>query len=99
MIEPSKQSENLPTNHNGPKVSSIGTILTGLVGLTQATLHIHRADAPVIQQRLAICTTCPHATRIPGKSELAATSRCLVCTCFIHPKTTLTPEKCPLGKW
>ena len=43
----------------------------------------------VHDQRLAICNACEHFAR----------SNCLICGCFIIPKTAMPHEACPLGKW
>ena len=74
--------------------SSLRTALKGAVGVTKAALHVNRAAEPLIRQRRAICAACPQATA--GSSE---TSRCAVCTCFIHPKSATTSEKCPQARW
>jgi hypothetical protein len=68
--------------------------LKGAVGITKAALHVDRAAEPLIRQRRAICAACPQATA--GSSK---TSRCTVCTCFIHPKSATASEKCPEGRW
>ena len=73
---------------------TFGTVWTGMVGLTKAALHVERAEEPVIRKRRSLCAACPTATA--GSSR---TSRCLACTCFIHPKTATATEKCPFDNW
>ncbi len=93
--EPEKET---PTNDSGIPTTdakiSFSSVWTGAIGLTKAALHVDRAAEPLIRQRRAICAACPKATA--GSSR---TSRCQACTCFIHPKTAITTEKCPLGNW
>jgi hypothetical protein len=67
---------------------------TGTVGIAKAALHVDRADEVVIRKRRSLCAACPNANA--GSSK---TSRCLVCSCFIWPKTATASEKCPIGKW
>jgi hypothetical protein len=77
-----------------PARSGISQVFAGAVGLTKAALRVDRADEVLIRRRRSLCGACPQANA--GASK---TSRCLVCTCFIHPKTATASEKCPLGKW
>ena len=70
------------------------TALKGAVGITKAALHVDRAPEVLIRKRRSICAICPQANA--GSSR---TSRCLACTCFIHPKTATATEKCPLSRW
>ena len=70
------------------------TAWTGVVGLGKAALGVDRASEVLIRQRRGICAACPKATA--GSARI---SRCQVCSCFIHPKSSLVTEKCPLGNW
>jgi hypothetical protein len=74
--------------------SSLNKVLTGAVGLAKAAMHVGRADEVLIRKRRSICAACPQASA--GSSK---TSRCLVCTCFIYPKTATASEKCPIRQW
>tara|TARA_B100001029_G_scaffold122548_1_gene101945 strand:- start:490 stop:756 length:267 start_codon:yes stop_codon:yes gene_type:complete len=50
---------------------------------------------PIIQiKRLKICYECEH---IRLKNTLY--QRCVICGCFLKPKTKLINQKCPIGKW
>jgi hypothetical protein len=91
--------------HDEPQRSRIATaadavrpgvnrVFAGAVGLTKAALRVDRAEEVLIRPRRSLCAACPQANA--GASK---TSRCLVCTCFIHPKTATASEKCPVGKW
>jgi hypothetical protein len=73
---------------------TLRTALNGAVGITKAALHVDRAPEVLIRKRRSVCAACPQANA--GSSK---TSRCLSCTCFIHPKTATATEKCPLGRW
>ena len=81
---------NEPTNST---VSGLKMGLTGAVGITKAALHVDRADEVVIRKRRSLCAACPNAQA--GSSE---TSRCVICSCFIWPKTATASEKCPIGE-
>ena len=74
--------------------SGLNKALTGAVGITKAALHVDRAGEVLIRRRRSLCAACPQASA--GSSK---TSRCLVCTCFIYPKTATASEKCPIGRW
>jgi hypothetical protein len=50
-----------------------------------------RSDKELIEQRLAICNTCP--------AFRPKTQRCSKCGCFMQLKSTLLQAKCPIGKW
>ena len=50
-----------------------------------------RSDKDLIEERLAICNTCPFFDK-----RLA---RCRKCGCFMKLKTTLNRAKCPINKW
>ena len=50
-----------------------------------------RSDRPLIEERLAICNTCPAFNKRLAK--------CKHCGCFMKLKTTLQEAKCPIGKW
>jgi hypothetical protein len=83
-----------PIGGGNPPASPLRTALKGAVGITKAALHVDRAAEPLIRQRRAICAARPKATA--GSSK---TSRCTVCTCFIHSKSATASEKCPEGRW
>lgn len=44
----------------------------------------------VKEARLAKCESCP---------KLMITKQCGECLCFIHAKTTIRQEACPIGNW
>ena len=50
-----------------------------------------RSDQETIDERLAICNTCPQLNK--------KLMQCRKCGCFMKLKTTLQQAKCPLGKW
>lgn len=50
-----------------------------------------RSTKEVIEDRLAICQTCPQLNQ--------KLMQCRKCGCFMKLKTTLQGAKCPLGKW
>lgn len=50
---------------------------------------MERSEKDLVEERMAICQTCPFFT---GK-------RCKKCGCFMALKTTLRQASCPIGKW
>lgn len=50
-----------------------------------------RSDKDLVEQRLAICNTCPWLNK--------AFKKCRKCGCFMQLKSTLRQAKCPLGHW
>jgi hypothetical protein len=46
-------------------------------------------------QRLQICANCVH---LSGQIN-SNTARCKLCGCFLHLKTKVKTQKCPIGKW
>ena len=92
MPEEVKMPGAATTGH--PVRPGVNRVVAGAVGLTKAALHVDRADEVLIRKRRALCAACPQASA--GSSK---TSRCRVCTCFIHPKTATASEKCPIGQW
>lgn len=83
-------------------MSCCGKIVDGIVGLSKAALHVNMADKLTIAARRDICRVCEFAEMRKtgeGKTGLTSFSRCEKCGCFIAPKTTLSGEKCPIGKW
>lgn len=44
-------------------------------------------------ERLKICRACPNIRKRVGKEV------CLICRCFLHLKTELKVEECPILKW
>jgi hypothetical protein len=50
-----------------------------------------RSDQELIEQRLAVCNTCP--------AFRPKTQRCSKCGCFMQLKSTLLQAQCPIGKW
>lgn len=80
----------------------IKTIKDGIVGLAKAAAHIERASDSIINERREICRSCEHLEireRKDGTMGMTTFSRCLVCKCFLKPKTALATDKCPVGKW
>lgn len=50
------------------------------------------APKSVVESRRGICAGCP-------QNDRAAWPMCLACNCFIEPKTQLSSESCPVGRW
>jgi hypothetical protein len=50
-----------------------------------------KLDAPDREARMDICRACPELFK--------PTASCMKCGCFVHAKTWLKNEKCPVGKW
>jgi len=50
-----------------------------------------RSDRALIEERLAICNTCPAFNKRLAK--------CKKCGCFMKLKSTLKQASCPIGKW
>ena len=50
-----------------------------------------KLEAPERNARLEECLKCEHLFK--------PTNSCLKCGCFVHAKTWLRNEKCPVGKW
>jgi len=49
------------------------------------------ASAHLIDARMNICERCSQLDR--------RTDQCRACGCFIHAKTVMATESCPLNKW
>lgn len=80
------------------------SIIYGAAGLAKAALGIDKAPDEVIQFRRDMCRGCDEATRNENRIDrptkgLTTFSQCRLCDCFIAPKTRISSEKCPLGKW
>ncbi len=50
-----------------------------------------RSPKELIEERLAICNTCPALNK--------RLMKCKKCGCYMKLKTTLTAASCPIGKW
>jgi hypothetical protein len=50
-----------------------------------------RTPKELIEERLAICNTCPAFNK--------RLQKCNKCGCFMKLKTTLQKASCPIGKW
>jgi hypothetical protein len=50
-----------------------------------------RSDRALIEERLAICNTCPWFNKRLAK--------CKKCGCFMKLKSTLKQASCPMGHW
>ena len=79
-------------------------VVTGVVGLTKAVLHIDRADEATIRHRRRKCKRCPHVSRnsdpkYTKTGGLTTLSQCGKCSCVISAKITIKGEKCPDGRW
>jgi len=48
-----------------------------------------RADDATITKRVGVCQSCRQLQGL----------RCATCGCYVHIKTGIQKEKCPLGKW
>lgn len=70
------------------------SVLRGMIGIAQAVTHAGRADDAVIARRRVICRGCPES--IPSAIGAA---KCRRCGCQLWAKTTLSAQRCPLGKW
>lgn len=53
---------------------------------------------PVVHARRAQCDACLDKFQLPLLSGLIS-DQCAHCGCFTAPKTRVTWEKCPVGKW
>ena len=83
------------TNVPNPEPSTgLQRIATGVAGLAKAAMHVDRTPEVELRRRRGVCAACPQAT-----AGSARTSRCQLCTCFIHPKTAVATERCPRGLW
>jgi hypothetical protein len=79
-----------------------GNLVRGVAGLVKAAARADRAPDPVIAARRDVCRSCDRAekrARKDGSAGLTTFSRCMVCRCFIAPKSTLASERCPEGRW
>ena len=65
------------------------TIFKGIFGLGKVGFGIDKAPASLIHQRRVVCSRCPE--KIGPK--------CIVCRCYLVPKTRIRGEKCPRGYW
>lgn len=50
-----------------------------------------RSSKETIEERLAICNTCPALNK--------RIMKCKKCGCYMRLKSTLQLAKCPIGKW
>lgn len=48
----------------------------------------------LLQDRMKICNTCDKKIQITKNTYM-----CTICGCFLHMKTRVKDEECPLGKW
>lgn len=69
----------------------IKSVIRGAVGLAKAKFNLEPVEAPTLEQRLAICESCPE--------HLSEFDKCRICGCNIPAKCRVASEKCPLGKW
>ena len=66
-------------------------VVTGVVGITKAALHIDRADESTIRYRRRKCKSCPHVSRnsdpkYTKTGGLTTMSQCAKCKCVIAAK-------------
>ena len=52
------------------------------------------ASPKIKMERLKICVGCEHI-----RLKKTAYKRCSQCGCFLHMKTRLLNQECPIGKW
>lgn len=69
--------------------------------LAEAMRKFIQSGAPVMpddgrKARLNLCYSCPLINRLFGIDKL---SECKACGCFIHVKSRMATEHCPIGKW
>lgn len=80
----------------------VRTIARGVVGLTQAALHLDPASPATAAGRLAHCRRCPHSTKHPTRTApdgLPLVRFCGLCHCLLAAKTRLASARCPAGHW
>ena len=52
------------------------------------------ASPKIKMERLKICDACEHI-----RLKNTVYKRCSECECFLHAKTRLLNQECPIGKW
>ena len=76
--------------------------IRGAAGLAKATAGLHPAPLEVVLVRRRKCQRCPNLTKDtadwPFRNQFGPWG-CVVCRCFIEPKTRLKTERCPKGIW
>ena len=69
-------------------------IISGVTGNIKVALRVGIADAGTIEARRSACFSCKACIPL-----VAGLHKCTDCGCIVEPKTQLSSEKCPRGKW
>jgi arabinan endo-1,5-alpha-L-arabinosidase len=69
-------------------------IISGVTGNIKIALRVGVADIGTIEARRSACFSCKACIPL-----VAGLHKCTDCGCIVEPKTQLSSEKCPRGKW
>ena len=82
-----------PDTHGGPEPLA-RRIISGVTGNIKVALRVGIADVGTIEARRSACFSCKACVPL-----VASLHKCTDCGCIVEPKTQLSSEKCPRGKW
>jgi hypothetical protein len=72
----------------------VAMLASGAAGVVRAVTGAGGASRELIDSRLAVCGTCPHAVVVGGLFR-----QCSICKCATWAKVRNVNERCPAGKW
>jgi hypothetical protein len=84
----------VPTDMHGGPEPLAKRIISGVTGNIKVALRVGIADSATIEARRSACYSCKACV-----SLVANLHKCTDCGCIVEPKTQLSSEKCPRGKW